>query len=74
MSDYAVGSLVRVRGREWVVLPQSDDDTLMVRPIGGGDDETTGLYLPLEGQDIEPARFAPPDPRTFGDARRGAAA
>ncbi len=69
MREYAVGSLVRARGREWVVLPHSDDDTLMVRPIGGGDDETTGLYLPLEERDIQPARFAPPDPRTLGDAR-----
>ncbi len=45
---FAVGSLVKARGREWVVLPESADDVLVVRPLGGTDEETTGLYLPLE--------------------------
>ena len=31
--DYTVGSLVKVRGREWVVLPDSSEDLL--RPLGG---------------------------------------
>ncbi len=31
--DYMVGSLVKVRGREWVVLPASSEDLL--RPLGG---------------------------------------
>lgn len=68
MSDFAVGSLVSARGREWVVLPHSDAELLMLRPLGGGDDETTGVYLPLEGEDVRPARFDPPDPRHAGDA------
>ena len=38
-SPFAVGSLVRIRDREWVVLPESDDDLLMVRPLGGTDAE-----------------------------------
>ena len=38
---FATGSLVRARGREWVVLPGSRHDLLMVRPLGGTDDETT---------------------------------
>ena len=35
--SFAIGSLVRARGREWVVLPESTGDTLIVRPLGGGD-------------------------------------
>ena len=31
--SYAVGSLVRARSREWVVLPESQDDFLMLRPL-----------------------------------------
>lgn len=63
---YSVGSLVRARGREWVVLPNSSDDLLVVRPLGGSDDEITGLYTPMES--VEAATFGLPDPkRDLGD-------
>nr|BBH92022.1 ATP-dependent helicase HepA [Thermogemmatispora argillosa] len=65
--NYAVGSLVKVRGREWVVLPESTPDLLVLRPLGGTDEEVTGVYLPLEP--VEPAQFALPDPRHWGDHR-----
>ncbi len=64
---FAVGSLVRARGREWVVLPQSDSDLLMLRPLGGSEEEVTGIYVPLES--VEHARFALPDPARLGDFR-----
>jgi len=66
---YAVGSLVKARGREWVVLPESDEQMLIVRPLGGTDDEVAGIFLPLEGQDVAPAQFALPDPTQWGDYR-----
>ena len=53
--NYTVGSLVRARAREWVVLPESEDDLLMLRPLGGTEDEVTGIYLPLEP--VESARL-----------------
>jgi len=62
---FAVGSLVKARGREWVVLPESDEQMLVLRPLGGTDDEIAGVYLPLEK--VEPARFALPDPSLTGD-------
>jgi superfamily II DNA or RNA helicase len=65
--SYAVGSLVKARGREWVVLPESEDDMLVLRPLGGTDDEVTGIYLPLET--VEPAHFTLPDPMQLGDDR-----
>lgn len=65
--NYAVGSLVRARGREWVVLPESADDFLVLRPLGGTDREVAGVYLPLEGKDVQPASFDPPDPTQPGD-------
>ncbi len=64
---YAVGSLVKARGREWVVLPQSSDDFLLLRPLGGVEQEVAGVYLPLEGDDVRPATFALPDPTRPGD-------
>lgn len=65
--NFAVGSLVRVRGREWVVLPESDEQLLVVRPLGGTNDEIAGIYLPLET--VEPARFELPDAARWGDDR-----
>lgn len=64
---YAVGSLVKARGREWVVLPESEEDMLVLRPLGGTEDEVAGIYLPLEP--VEPATFDLPDPTKRGDYR-----
>jgi superfamily II DNA or RNA helicase len=64
---YSVGSLVKARGREWVVLPESDDEMVMVRPLGGTDEEVTGLLTGLET--ITPASFDLPDPTRAGDHR-----
>ena len=60
--SFDVGALVTARGREWVVLPESmdDPDVLMLRPLGGPDDEVAGIYLPLER--VQPATFDLPDP------------
>ena len=41
---FAPGNLVKARGREWVVLPDSTSQLLMVRPIGGLDDEVVHLH------------------------------
>lgn len=63
--SFAAGSLVRARGREWVVLPESEDDFLVMRPLGGTADETAGIHLGLEI--VEPATFQPPGPADLGD-------
>jgi len=64
---YTVGSLVKARDREWVVLPDSTDDLLVLRPLGGSDDEIAGIYIPLEP--VIPATFDLPDPSQVGDYR-----
>ncbi len=64
---YTVGSLVKARGREWVVLPESKDDLLVLRPLGGSEDEVTGIYIPLEK--VESATFDLPDATQIGDYR-----
>ena len=65
--NFAVGSLVKARGREWVVLPESDEQMLILRPLGGTNEEVTGVYLPLEK--VEHAQFQPPNPALWGDDR-----
>lgn len=63
--SFAVGSLVRVRGREWVVLPETTDDLVYVRPLGGSEDERLGIATALEH--IEEAQFDLPQPGQVGD-------
>ena len=66
-ATYEVGTLVTARGREWVVLPQSKaPDFLVLRPLGGGDDEVAGVFPKLE--QVTPATFEAPDPEDVGPA------
>ncbi len=71
MPGFEVGSLVRCREREWVVLPSEHPDLLMLRPLGGAEAEVCGIYLPVEGNGVAPATFQPPDPATAGDCVSG---
>lgn len=65
--NFASGSLVHARGREWVVLPESTRALTLLRPLGGTDAEVTGILNGLEP--VEPARFPLPDPADTGDFR-----
>ena len=56
------GSLVRARGREWVVLPGSDRDSLWVRPLAGTDADRTLIHIPVETDPVESAEFPDPVP------------
>lgn len=66
-TSFAVGSIVRARGRDWVVLSDSDGDLLRLRPLGGGDEESTGLLTTLE--EVAPATFELPSADNLGDER-----
>jgi len=68
-SPFAIGALVRTRGREWVVLPESEEDFLILRPLGGTDDEIAGIHLKLE--DVQSATLPPPGLDHLGDHRSG---
>ncbi len=67
--EYKAGSLVRARMREWVVQPSSDPDLVVLKPLGGSDDEITGIYLPLKIQEdaITSAEFPRPEVSDIGD-------
>lgn len=68
MSAFRPGSLVTARGREWLVLPASPEGTLLVRPLGGRDDETTLLLPGID--DPAAAEFDAPSVDDRGDAAR----
>ena len=47
--------LVNLRNRDWVVLPSESADLLVVKPLGGADEETTAIYLPLGFDEDKPS-------------------
>jgi len=63
------GNLIRARGREWVVLPDSSEELLYVRPVGGLDEETVGIMPTIES--VESASFPIPSTEDLGDFRSG---
>lgn len=65
-ADFPIGSLVAARGREWVVLPDSDAEFLVLRPLGGGEDDVAGVFV---DEGVTHATFADPDPADLGDDR-----
>jgi ERCC4-related helicase len=62
-NHFAPGSLVRARGREWIVLPGGSLDELHLRPLSGSEEDATVLSPALEFEPVEPATFPPPDGR-----------
>jgi len=65
--NFSIGNLVKARGREWVVQPESKLDWLRLRPLGGADDDIIALIPELEFQPVEPATFPSPDSNKPGN-------
>lgn len=69
MSAFKPGALITLREREWIVQPSVDPDVLRIKPLGGHEIESTGVYLPLLGpeQQPQPATFPPPSVQDLAD-------
>lgn len=67
--DFKPGSLVTIRNRPWVVLPSEDTDLLLLKPLGGSDEEITGIFLPVAGSTEKPEsyNFIKPSANDLGD-------
>lgn len=63
------GSLVTLRDRPWIVMPSEDNDLFLVKPLGGTEEEITGIYIPLANQADLPKsyNFKKPDKNDLGD-------
>lgn len=62
------GTLVSYRNRDWMVLPSDDDEILCVKPLGGSEEETTGIFLLLaiNEEKVSLADFPEPQPYEIG--------
>jgi superfamily II DNA or RNA helicase len=65
-TPFTAGSIVSARGRDWVVLPESAADMLVLRPLGGADDDIAAVFPAFE--QVRSAEFAPPSATDLGDA------
>jgi superfamily II DNA or RNA helicase len=63
------GTLIHARGREWVVLPDSTEALLMARPVGGLDEEITGILPAIEP--VKSTEFPLPSRADLGDFTSG---
>ena len=68
-ASYKPGTLVHTRGREWVVLPDSTRDLLMLRPVGGLDEEMAGILPDVE--QVKSATLGLPSSEDVGDFASG---
>ena len=69
MTDFQTGQIVKVRDRQWVVLPSGDPELLLLKPLGGTDAEVTGIFrnLPFKGDKPVMDNFPLPGPTDLGD-------
>jgi superfamily II DNA or RNA helicase len=67
--EFKPGALVKVRNRDWVVLPSNDGKLVLLKPLGGSEEEITGIYLPLAFAEdkIESTNFPFPSAKDLGD-------
>jgi len=68
LARWMPGSIIKARGREWIVLTGSTDQIIRVRPISGTEDDQTHIHLGLETEPVTAATFPPP---TLDDKRAG---
>jgi len=67
--EFKPGALVKARNRDWVVLPSNDEKLVLLKPLGGSEEEITGIYLPIAFAEdrIESTSFPFPSAKDLGD-------
>jgi superfamily II DNA or RNA helicase len=65
--SFAPGSIVKARGRDWIVLPESTGELVRVQPLGGTAEEITAILTDVEK--VESSTFPPPTLEHLGDHR-----
>ncbi|KAA3606602.1 MAG: helicase, partial [Calditrichaeota bacterium] len=60
--EFKPGALVKFRKRNWVILPSTDSEIIIIKPLGGAEEEITGIYIPLQFQAEIPTSTEFPNP------------
>src|SRR5262245_4810982 len=48
--EFRPGTLVAFNDREWVVLPNQEEDVMLLRPLGGSEIEITAVWKKISSQ------------------------
>lgn len=66
--QYKTGTLVEFRRRPWVVQQSAEPDMIVLKPLGGTDAETIGLYEPLYAGELnlQSYNFVRPSSKDIG--------
>jgi hypothetical protein len=67
---HSIGSIVQLRGRDWVVTA-NDGEILRLKPLSGGEEESTAVHLGIEGASVQTATFPLPTPDQSSDLIAG---
>ncbi len=59
--EFNPGTLVKVRGREWVLEACDIEDCIKLRPLGGTDSDVQIIMPSIEDTELESATFPAPD-------------
>ena len=65
---FSPGSLVKCRGRNWVVMPSDRDDLTLLRPVDGAEEDGIGIFTRIEPNAISPSSYPMPKPDKSGDS------
>ena len=66
---FTTGNIVKVRNRQWVVLPSQDENLILLKPLGGTDKESIGIFnkLPFPEDVPQLDNFLLPNENDLGD-------
>lgn len=67
--EFRPGTLVELHDREWVVLPSPQEDLMLLRPLGGSEQETRAVWKKIlsQYQQIRKYDFTKPNKSQIGD-------
>ena len=67
--NFTPGSLVKVYDRDWIVLPNPDTDLLLLKPLGGSEEESIAILksLGFKDDDVSTTVFPKPTIQDIAD-------
>lgn len=68
-NQFAPGSLVHTRGRDWVVIPSDEEGLIRLRPVDSTENDAIGIYIPLEGEVVRETKYPLPNPELVGNSQ-----
>ena len=69
--EYKTGSLIQFRGRNWVIMPEHNDQILSLKPLGGHELEALKILKELHAHEISSSSLSYPTGDDLGNISSG---